>query len=86
MAVSLHSHKMRIEQLKRYNGSILDHTSSTPKDPEKTRFKFKKEYIFLAVCASDDIEEVERLLEEGVDINTANVDGLTALHQVHNNF
>lgn len=31
---------------------------------------------------SGDEEEVEDLLEKGADINTATVDGLTALHQV----
>lgn len=60
----------------------MDKTSTAPRDPEKTKFRFKEEYIFLTVCASDDVKEAERLLDEGVDINTANVDGLTALHQV----
>lgn len=31
---------------------------------------------------SGDEEEVEELLAKGADINTATVDGLTALHQV----
>ncbi|NXI71471.1 MYPT1 phosphatase, partial [Anseranas semipalmata] len=37
--------------------------------------------VFLAACSSGDTEEVLRLLERGADINYANVDGLTALHQ-----
>lgn len=36
--------------------------------------------IFLAACAAGDKQEVLRLLEKGADIDTANVDGLTALH------
>ena len=39
--------------------------------------------VFLAACASGDRDEVLRLVKErGADIDTANVDGLTALHQV----
>lgn len=38
--------------------------------------------VFLAACASGDIDDVKKLLEKGADINTANVDGLTSLHQV----
>lgn len=39
----------------------------------------------MAACASGDVEDVRRLLDEGADINTANVDGLTSLHQVAKN-
>lgn len=34
---------------------------------------------------SGDKDEVLRLLDQGADIDTANVDGLTALHQVSDN-
>ncbi|VDL84404.1 unnamed protein product [Nippostrongylus brasiliensis] len=37
--------------------------------------------VFLSACMSGDEEEVEELLANGADINTATVDGLTALHQ-----
>ena len=35
---------------------------------------------------SGDEDEVEDLLKKGADINTATVDGLTALHQVRNKY
>jgi hypothetical protein len=38
--------------------------------------------VFLAACAAGDRGEVKVLLGRGADIDTANVDGLTALHQV----
>ncbi|NXI09212.1 MYPT1 phosphatase, partial [Irena cyanogastra] len=48
---------------------------------KKTKVKFDDGAVFLAACSSGDTEEVLRLLERGADINYANVDGLTALHQ-----
>ncbi|NXK96122.1 MYPT1 phosphatase, partial [Formicarius rufipectus] len=45
------------------------------------KVKFDDGAVFLAACSSGDTEEVLRLLERGADINYANVDGLTALHQ-----
>lgn len=38
--------------------------------------------VFLSACQSIDKAEVEELLANGADVNTASVDGLTALHQV----
>ena len=38
--------------------------------------------VFLAACAATDRDEVDRLIRRGADIDTTNVDGLTALHQV----
>ena len=38
--------------------------------------------MFLAACAATDHDEVDRLIRRGADIDTTNVDGLTALHQV----
>ncbi|KAL4232952.1 hypothetical protein ACF0H5_007640 [Mactra antiquata] len=70
----------RHEQLKRWEDSdtnkCLDHTLGKDK-----KVKFQDGCIFLAACSSGDTEEVERLLQRGADINTANIDGLTALHQ-----
>lgn len=36
----------------------------------------------MAACSAGDREEVAALLRQGADINHANIDGLTALHQV----
>ncbi|VDO44895.1 unnamed protein product [Haemonchus placei] len=48
---------------------------------KNSRVKFQDSDIFLSACMSGDEEEVEELLAKGADINTATVDGLTALHQ-----
>lgn len=72
----------RAEQLKRWEDSETNNVSpNAPKD-KKNKIKFSDGCVFLAACAAGDTEEVERLLEKGTDINTTNVDGLTALHQV----
>ncbi|KAE8742853.1 hypothetical protein FOCC_FOCC011534 [Frankliniella occidentalis] len=70
----------RAEQLKRWEESETNREDTVLKT--KTRkIKFSAGCVFLAACASGDKEEVVRLLEKGADIDTANVDGLTALHQ-----
>lgn len=71
----------RNEQLKRWIGSETDLEPPVVKR-KKTKVKFDDGAVFLAACSSGDTEEVLRLLERGADINYANVDGLTALHQV----
>ncbi|XP_058832793.1 protein phosphatase 1 regulatory subunit 12A isoform X7 [Topomyia yanbarensis] len=72
----------RAEQLKRWEESDTNrHHSGTPKSPSMRRIKFSSGCIFLAACVAGDKDEVSRLLETGADIDTANVDGLTALHQ-----
>ncbi|XP_046728682.1 protein phosphatase 1 regulatory subunit 12A isoform X3 [Silurus meridionalis] len=70
----------RNEQLKRWLGSETDLEPPVIKK-KKTKVKFDEGAVFLAACSSGDTEEVLRLLERGADINYANVDGLTALHQ-----
>ncbi|XP_072206635.1 protein phosphatase 1 regulatory subunit 12A isoform X2 [Excalfactoria chinensis] len=70
----------RNEQLKRWIGSETDLEPPVVKR-KKTKVKFDDGAVFLAACSSGDTEEVLRLLERGADINYANVDGLTALHQ-----
>ncbi|XP_060759770.1 protein phosphatase 1 regulatory subunit 12A isoform X2 [Neoarius graeffei] len=70
----------RNEQLKRWLGSETDLEPPVLKK-KKTKVKFDEGAVFLAACSSGDTEEVLRLLERGADINYANVDGLTALHQ-----
>ncbi|XP_030630047.1 protein phosphatase 1 regulatory subunit 12A isoform X2 [Chanos chanos] len=70
----------RNEQLKRWIGSETDLEPPILKK-KKTKVKFDDGAVFLAACSSGDTEEVLRMLERGADINYANVDGLTALHQ-----
>uniref|UniRef100_A0A674MMS5 Protein phosphatase 1 regulatory subunit n=1 Tax=Takifugu rubripes TaxID=31033 RepID=A0A674MMS5_TAKRU len=70
----------RNEQLKRWMGSETDLEPPILKK-KKTKVKFDDGAVFLAACSSGDTEEVLRMLDHGADINYANVDGLTALHQ-----
>ncbi|XKL63604.1 hypothetical protein PGB90_005968 [Kerria lacca] len=70
----------RAEQLKRWEDSETNRESSTPKNKSK-RIQFSLECVFLAACASGDKDEVLRLLNVEADIDTSNVDGLSALHQ-----
>ncbi|XP_072233821.1 protein phosphatase 1 regulatory subunit 12A isoform X6 [Leuresthes tenuis] len=70
----------RNEQLKRWLGSETDQELPILKK-KKTKVKFDDGAVFLAACSSGDTEEVLRMLDRGADINYANVDGLTALHQ-----
>nr|XP_012605795.1 protein phosphatase 1 regulatory subunit 12A isoform X6 [Microcebus murinus] len=70
----------RNEQLKRWIGSETDLEPPVVKR-QKTKVKFDDGAVFLAACSSGDTDEVLKLLHRGADINYANVDGLTALHQ-----
>lgn len=71
----------RADQLKRWENSDTNREPVYPKQSSR-KIKFSSGCVFLAACAAGDKDEVLRLLENGADINTANVDGLTALHQV----
>lgn len=73
----------RAEQLKRWEDSDTNRASNLPKDPSTRKVKFSSGCVFLAACLSGDKDDILRLIENGVDIDTANVDGLTALHQVN---
>jgi len=70
----------RAEQLKRWSESDTNTQPSEPKRKSQ-RIQFTDGCVFLAACAASDKEEVDRLLKRGADIDTANIDGLTALHQ-----
>ncbi|MGH0149212.1 UNVERIFIED_CONTAM: hypothetical protein FKN15_020375 [Acipenser sinensis] len=70
----------RNEQLKRWLGSDTDLEPPILKK-RKSKVKFDDGAVFLAACSSGDSDEVLKLLDRGADINYANVDGLTALHQ-----
>ncbi|XP_076817120.1 protein phosphatase 1 regulatory subunit 12B-like isoform X2 [Clavelina lepadiformis] len=70
----------RNEQLKRWENSVTDVESPVLQNL-KPKVKFNDGAVFLAACSSGDLNEVQILLENGADINFANIDGLTALHQ-----
>lgn len=71
----------RAEQLKLWEESKTNTESTVPKR-DRRKVRFSAGCVFLAACAAGDFDEVDRLLKSGADIDTANVDGLTALHQV----
>ncbi|GLH15594.1 Uncharacterized protein GBIM_20011 [Gryllus bimaculatus] len=75
----------RAEQLKRWEESETNREKIVPRRRNK-KIQFSSGVVFLAACAAGDKDEVLRLLREGADIDTANVDGLTALHQRRNKF
>ncbi|XP_054632542.1 protein phosphatase 1 regulatory subunit 12A isoform X2 [Dunckerocampus dactyliophorus] len=77
----------RQDQLQRWLGSETDQTDSEARhtaDGSGTRrasVRFAQGAVFMAACSAGDREEVAALLRQGADINHANIDGLTALHQ-----
>ncbi|XP_059573202.1 protein phosphatase 1 regulatory subunit 12B isoform X2 [Alligator mississippiensis] len=77
----------RAEQLRRWKGSLTELEPAAPGGGRGrhraggTRVRFEEGAVFLAACSSGDTDEVKRLLGRGARVNTANVDGLTALHQ-----
>lgn len=82
MALNKTAYSKRVEQLKRYEESETNRESVLPKTANDRKVRFSAGCIFLAACASGDKDEVLFMLNSGADIDTANVDGLTALHQV----
>uniref|UniRef100_A0A4X1SEC5 Protein phosphatase 1 regulatory subunit n=1 Tax=Sus scrofa TaxID=9823 RepID=A0A4X1SEC5_PIG len=79
----------RAEQLRRWRGSLTEQEPTdrpgAGRQPQSRRagprVRFEDGAVFLAACSSGDTDEVRRLLARGADVDTANVDGLTALHQ-----
>uniref|UniRef100_A0A3Q2GIQ1 Uncharacterized protein n=1 Tax=Cyprinodon variegatus TaxID=28743 RepID=A0A3Q2GIQ1_CYPVA len=78
----------RQDQLQRWLGSETDRTGSEGRKStggsgtRRAKVQFAQGAVFMAACSAGDREEVAALLRQGADINHANVDGLTALHQV----
>nr|XP_046199800.1 protein phosphatase 1 regulatory subunit 12B-like [Oncorhynchus gorbuscha] len=78
----------RQDQLQRWLGSETDQTGpgtrdgSTGTGTRRARVRFAQGAVFMAACSAGDREEVAVLLRQGADINHANIDGLTALHQM----
>ncbi len=73
----------RSAQLKNWESSATNKESKTIK-PSRLRpnVQFGDTVVFLAAAMSGDVEDVERLVAEGADVNAVNSDGLTGLHQV----
>uniref|UniRef100_A0A2K5EQQ3 Protein phosphatase 1 regulatory subunit 12B n=1 Tax=Aotus nancymaae TaxID=37293 RepID=A0A2K5EQQ3_AOTNA len=79
----------RAEQLRRWRGSLTEQEPAERRGMGRQpltrrgspRVRFEDGAVFLAACSSGDTDEVKKLLARGADINTVNVDGLTALHQ-----
>uniref|UniRef100_A0A1A8BIZ3 Protein phosphatase 1 regulatory subunit n=1 Tax=Nothobranchius kadleci TaxID=1051664 RepID=A0A1A8BIZ3_NOTKA len=78
----------RQDQLQRWLGSETDRTVSEARETSagsggtrRAKVRFAQGAVFMAACSAGDREEVTALLRQGADINHANVDGLTALHQ-----
>lgn len=79
----------RAQQLKRWqeNEDQLNKSEgrdgcSLAKKRSPPKIKFSDATLFLAACATNDYDECKKLIDSGaVDINVANIDGLTALHQ-----
>lgn len=66
--------------LRQHSQLIMDQTKQQFL-PRSTKVRFPKGCVFLAACSSGDTDEVKAHLKIGVNINTTNIDGLTALHQ-----
>ncbi|CAL8294459.1 unnamed protein product [Boreogadus saida] len=78
----------RQDQLQRWSGSETDRTGPDTRETSvggpgarRARVRFAQGAVFMAACSAGDQEEVAVLLRQGADINHANIDGLTALHQ-----
>uniref|UniRef100_A0A3Q3Q880 Uncharacterized protein n=1 Tax=Monopterus albus TaxID=43700 RepID=A0A3Q3Q880_MONAL len=77
----------RQDQLQRWLGSETDRTRSEARETSsgsgtrRSKVRFAQGAVFMAACSAGDREEVAALLRQGADINHANIDGLTALHQ-----
>ncbi|XP_075996882.1 protein phosphatase 1 regulatory subunit 12A isoform X2 [Genypterus blacodes] len=77
----------RQDQLQRWFGSETDRTGSDTRETmsgsgtRRAKVRFAQGAVFMAACSAGDREEVAALLRQGADINHANIDGLTALHQ-----
>ncbi|XP_062318444.1 protein phosphatase 1 regulatory subunit 12A isoform X2 [Osmerus eperlanus] len=77
----------RQDQLQRWLGSEAELTGpdtrelATGPGTRRAKVRFAQGAVFMAACSAGDREEVAALLRQGADINHANIDGLTALHQ-----
>lgn len=72
---------IRAEAIKKWKSSDTAKEKSI-RTEEQFTIQFDNGTVFLSAVASGDLDETEKLLDEGVDIDFRNNDGLTALHQV----
>ncbi|CAH1389677.1 unnamed protein product [Nezara viridula] len=70
----------RAEQLRRWEESETNRVPVLVNGRTK-KIKFSAGCVFLAACKAGDRDEILRLLKKGADIDTHDVDGLSALHQ-----
>ncbi|MFH4974570.1 hypothetical protein AB6A40_001279 [Gnathostoma spinigerum] len=71
----------RKEQLAKWENSEMNHFSAVRKAVKDSKVQFTEADVFLSACLGGDYDEVQFLLDNGADIDTCTVDGLTALHQ-----
>ncbi|CAK5071154.1 unnamed protein product [Meloidogyne enterolobii] len=71
----------RKQQLEHWENSEMNQICPKRNHYQLSKVKFQNSDIFLSACQSGDEDEVEELLKKGSDINSSNIDGVTALHQ-----
>ncbi|XP_023234600.1 protein phosphatase 1 regulatory subunit 16A-like isoform X1 [Centruroides vittatus] len=85
-----HARKRRMQQLKKWNQKEKENNSKRKKTEHNLNRKsrrngykvhFVPSVMLLEAAARNDVEEVHRLLTLGVNPDSTNEDGLTALHQ-----
>ena len=64
------------------NGGGKVHQNFTMNNQYRRSIKFQDHIVLLDAIMRKDYDEIERLLDSGVTPNSANEDGLTAIHQV----
>uniref|UniRef100_A0A915JY74 Protein phosphatase 1 regulatory subunit 16A n=1 Tax=Romanomermis culicivorax TaxID=13658 RepID=A0A915JY74_ROMCU len=71
----------RALQLLRWNEKYDSYDSFKDNSSRKANIKFQPNITLLEATSRNDVEEVRQLLNDGIDPNVSNEDGLTALHQ-----
>jgi hypothetical protein len=76
--------KRREEQVKKWRERESDnYENNNNKNKRVSTVTFPQTCIFLSACAAGDSDEILHYINNGANINTTNIDGLTALHQVY---
>lgn len=74
-------HEEQLSALEASKNNSSNNGTGNIKKPRIPKVKFSNKTLFLAACANGDLEEAQRLLANGTDINCVNIDGLTGMHQ-----